>query len=89
MASVKRAAEAIMAALSVQSASGAAVASGRAARSSEFAATPPTTAILRGAGLARGLPRSLYERAHDRALVARGQIGAPSFQLLRRQFLDA
>ena len=46
MASVNRAAEAIMAALSVQSANGAAVASGSVALSSEFAATPPTTATL-------------------------------------------
>ena len=47
MGSVKRAAEAIIAALSVQSGSGArAVDGGSAARSSEFAATPPTTAIF-------------------------------------------
>jgi hypothetical protein len=42
---VYRAADAIIAALSVQSASGAKAASGSASRSSEFAATPPTTAI--------------------------------------------
>jgi len=41
-----RAAEAIIAALSVQSAGGAAVACGSAALSSKLAATPPTTAIL-------------------------------------------
>ena len=45
MGSAYLAAEAIMAALSVQSSSGAAVASGSEARSSEFAATPPTIAI--------------------------------------------
>ena len=45
MGSVNRAAEAIMAALSVQRLSGAAAASGSEALSSEFAATPPTSAI--------------------------------------------
>jgi hypothetical protein len=45
MASRYLAAEAIIAALSVQSGSGASAASGSDARSSEFAATPPTTAI--------------------------------------------
>jgi hypothetical protein len=39
------AADPIIAALSVQSASGASAAVGRDVRSSEFAATPPTTAI--------------------------------------------
>jgi hypothetical protein len=45
MASAYLAAEAIIAALSVHSSSGAAEASGSEARSSELAATPPTIAI--------------------------------------------
>ena len=70
-----------MAALSVQSASGAGVASGSEARSSEFAATPPTTAIRR-AGLLRGLARALDECADDRALVRSGEVCAARVELL-------
>ena len=78
--SVNRAAEAIMAALSVQSESGARAASGSAARSSVFAATPPTTAIRSmpvvsapggGAGSGRGRSRA-GTRPPDRRDARRG-----------------
>ena len=88
MASVNRAAEAIMAALSVQSASGAAVASGREALSSEFAATPPTTATFVAPISPAACSRSLHERAHDRPLITRRQVRATALQLVRLQFLD-
>ena len=43
---------------------------GSAARSSEFAATPPTTAIGSCPRCSRGLAHALDERPHDRPLVA-------------------
>ena len=64
-----RAAEAIIAALSVQRASGAKRASGSAARSSEFAATPPTTATVRCPRLLGSSAQSADERPHDGVLV--------------------
>ena len=79
---MKRAADAIIAALSVQSASGASAASGSAARSSR----------VRGDAADDGDPfrsparlESLDERADDRALVPGGEIGAPRRELLRRR----
>ena len=78
--SVNLAADAIIAALSVHSGSGARAASGSAARSSEFAATPPTTATRVGA---RRLD-SLDERADDRTLIARRQVRAARGELVRR-----
>ena len=85
MGSRKRAAEAIIAALSVQSASGASTASGSAARSSEFAATPPTTAMRGEPELRRCFARPFDERTHDRVLVARREICTPFLQLGSRQ----
>ena len=86
--STKRAAEAIIAALSVHSSSGASVASGSEARSSEFAATPPTTAIRSCAELPGRQARAIDEGADDRALVARGQVGAARLELVGRQPAD-
>ena len=88
MASVNRAADAIIAALSVQSASGASAASGSAARSSEFAATPPTTAIRLGRQVLGRRLRALDERPHDRALVRRGEIGAAALELVGSEVAD-
>ena len=74
-----------MAALSVQSASGARVASASALRSSELAATPPTTAIRPAPSSAAAGAGALDERRDDRALVGGGQVGPPALQLVRRQ----
>ena len=65
-----------MAALSVQSASGARAAPASAARSSEFAATPPTTASRR-ARLLGSLRRRAGQRLDDRPLVGGREIRAP------------
>ena len=67
--------------MSVQSASGAAAASGSAARSSEFAATPPTIATCSRPACSAASRTRLDERAHDRALVRRGEVGAARFEL--------
>ena len=82
--SANRAAEAIMAALSVQSASGARAASASAARSSEFAATPPTTAIRSEPATLGRLAQAAGQRGHDRALVGGGEVRAPRLERLRR-----
>ena len=66
-----------MAALSVQSSSGAAPRPGSAARSSEFAATPPTIATRSARPLGR-LQRALDESADDRPLVRGREVGAPA-----------
>ena len=85
----KRAADAIIAALSVQSARGAKRASGRAARSSEFAATPPTTASRVSASRAPGSGlETADERPHDRALVGRREIRAPRLELRLGEVAD-
>ena len=70
----------IIAALSVHSRSGAKRAPGNDSRSSESAATPPTTAIARAPPLG-GRARPLDEGADDRALVRRSQVGLPRLRL--------
>ena len=76
--SVYRAAEAIIAALSVQSASGASAASGRARPQLRVGgdAADDRDRARRSGGL-----DPPDERAHDRPLVARGEVGAPRLEL--------
>ena len=69
----------------MQSASGANAASGSAARSSEFAATPPTTAT-RSKPDDSGLLQATHERSHDRALVRRCEVGLAPLRLGRIEF---
>ena len=71
-----------MAALSVQSSSGARAASGSAARSSEFAATPPTTAICSAPVCSAAASVRSTRAADDRPLVRGGEVGAPPLELL-------
>ena len=71
-----------MAALSVQSSRGARAAWGSDARSSEFAATPPTTAICSAPVCTAASLRALDEGADDRPLVRGREVGAPSLELL-------
>ena len=74
--------EAIIAALSVQSSSGANARLGQRAREApEFAATPPTTAMRSRPRRSRRLHEPAHERPDDRALVRGREVGLPPLGL--------